>query len=194
MEGPQIAALVEQLLAGEQAAATRLFEELHPRVWRLALRYTRGRQEDAKDIVQESFMKAFTHLHTLRERERFGPWLMQITATTALQRIRGGAREGRFLERWAAEQSLPGTAEDPLLRERKIAAVRQLLVELPDTPAARVVRLHYGDPPLGTAEIAERLTMPKGTVTVTLMRFRERIRETLVRQLAGLEADEQEVR
>lgn len=193
MEQDALIELVGQAATGERGAVERLFHEFQPRVWRLALRYTRGRQEDAKDIVQETFMKAFAKLDTLRDKERFGPWLLQITSTTALQRIRKSEREGRFLERWTAEQRLPGVATDPELRELKIGIVRDLLASLPNEGPARVVKLHYGDPPLKTDEIAQHLNMPRGTVTVTLKRFRERIREQLVRRLAVLD-DATEVR
>ena len=187
MEQERLVELIDQAAQGHSLAAESLFHEFQPRVWRLALRYTRGRQEDAKDILQETFMKAFAKLTTLRDRQRFGPWLMQITSNIALQRIRGNEREGRFLERWSAEQRLPGGAKDPLLRELKIKIVRDLLADLPDEGPARVVKLHYGDPPLKTAEIAAHLDMPRGTVTVTLQRFRDRIRERLVMRLAALD-------
>ena len=79
------------LVAGAKCGDRRAFEELidryKRRVFATALRITNNR-EDAEDVVQESFHKAFLHLAKFQERSQFSTWLTRIAMNEALMVLR----------------------------------------------------------------------------------------------------------
>jgi RNA polymerase sigma-70 factor (ECF subfamily) len=87
-----------ELVAGAKSGDARAFEllvERHKkRIFFVAQRITRT-QEDAEDVVQQSFQKAFTHLDTFEGRSAFSTWLTRIAITEALMFLRKnrGSRE-----------------------------------------------------------------------------------------------------
>src|SRR5580704_16390217 len=81
----------EALVAGAKMGHGSAFHELHERhrerMFRVAHRITRNR-EDAQDAVQESFLSAYVHLKKFDERARFSTWLARIATNAALMKIR----------------------------------------------------------------------------------------------------------
>lgn len=189
MERAELIATVTKAQSGDAEAARLLFESHRTAVWHLALRYVKGDQEKAKDIMQTSFMTAFSKINKLQQPSRFSGWLLQITANEALQLIRRDSRQQANHQRFSEEQSLFPTQEDPVLREIKIKAVKDVLAQMPETKESTIAKLHYGDPPMSTTEIQKQLGIPRGTVTVSLKRFRNRIKARLVRKILSLESN-----
>src|SRR5215475_10587976 len=74
---------------GEAQAFEILFERYQPKIFATALRFTRVR-EDAEDIVQETFQKAFIHLHQFEGKSSFSTWLTRIAINEALMLLRKG--------------------------------------------------------------------------------------------------------
>ncbi len=84
--------LVTQATAGDQESFRQLVE-LHSRdIFRLAYRLT-GSREDADDVVQEAFLRAYRSLHRFDSRSRFGTWLHRITVNCAMDHLRRTQRE-----------------------------------------------------------------------------------------------------
>ena len=85
----------EALVIAAKNGNDHAFETLVERYWRrmlaLALRLTRV-QEDAEDITQQSFQKAFVHLHAFEGKSSFSTWLTRITVNEALMLLRRGRR------------------------------------------------------------------------------------------------------
>ena len=100
-------ALVAKARAGEADAFRVLVERHSHRLFRLAYRMT-GNQEDAEDVVQDSFLRAFRRLDQLDERGSFGTWLYRIAANCSVDLVR--ARIARFESR-----SSDGEIEDAVL-------------------------------------------------------------------------------
>src|SRR5579859_2551481 len=76
------------------ADAFRVLVERHSRpLFRLAYRMT-GNQQDAEDVVQESFLRAFRQLSHFDQRASFGTWLYRIAANCSLDLIRARKRRG----------------------------------------------------------------------------------------------------
>jgi RNA polymerase sigma-70 factor (ECF subfamily) len=73
---------IERVLKGDSEAFRLLVEEHSRPLFRLAWRLTRNEQ-DADDIVQETFLRAYRHLPTFDSRSRFGTWLHRIAANAA---------------------------------------------------------------------------------------------------------------
>ncbi len=84
--------LVAQATAGDQESFRQLVE-IHSRdIFRLAYRLT-GRREDADDVVQEAFLRAYRSLDRFDSRSRFGTWLHRITVNCAMDHLRRVQRE-----------------------------------------------------------------------------------------------------
>ena len=133
----------EQLVAaakgGDEGAFETLFNRHQRRIFALAFRYTRVR-EDAEDIVQQTFQKAFVHLQTFEGKSSLATWLTRIAINQALMllRSRRGLREVLIVDSSGDEEATPtlGLADanpDPeasyLQREKTqilSAAMRQL--------------------------------------------------------------------
>jgi RNA polymerase sigma-70 factor, ECF subfamily len=81
------AGLVAEAQAGNEAAFSRLYNQYSRHVYRLALNITHDPQ-DAEDVLQDTFLKAFTHLEQFRRESRFSTWLTRIAANEALARSR----------------------------------------------------------------------------------------------------------
>lgn len=92
------------------ADAFRVLVERHSRsLFRLAFRMT-GNQQDAEDVVQESFLRAYKQLGRFDERASFGTWLYRIAANCSLDMVRARKRRSEHL----APQESGGEAEDPV--------------------------------------------------------------------------------
>jgi RNA polymerase sigma-70 factor (ECF subfamily) len=80
-------ALVATANTGDESAFEALFRRYRPRIFALALRYLRVR-EDAEDIVQQTFQKTFLYLNNFAGKSTFSTWLTRIAINEALMRLR----------------------------------------------------------------------------------------------------------
>src|SRR6201988_3970239 len=81
--------LVVSAKNGDEEAMETLFRRHRQKVLRIVLRYTRVR-EDAEDIVQQSFQKAFVYLHKFEGKSSFSTWLTRIAINESLMSLRHG--------------------------------------------------------------------------------------------------------
>ncbi len=141
-----------------------------------------GAGEDAEDVVQEAFVKAYAGLGGFRPEAPFRPWLLRIVAneTRNLHRT-AGRRSAR--ERRAWEQSLPllharsDEPADALLSGERQAAIVRGLARL-STPHRQVLTCRYLLD-LDEAETAVVLGWPRGTVKSRLHRALPKLRQAL---------------
>src|ERR1700758_2359097 len=74
---------------GDERAFGILFERYQPKIFAVALRYTKV-PEDAEDVAQQTFQKAFIHLHRFEGKSSFCTWLTRIAINEALMLLRRG--------------------------------------------------------------------------------------------------------
>lgn len=79
--------LVQGIRGGSEAALEELIQKYAGKVYSLALRYTHNPQ-DAEEVLQDTFLKVFTRIETLRCEERPSPWLYKIAINAALVKLR----------------------------------------------------------------------------------------------------------
>ena len=79
--------LIEQTLAGDQSAFTELVKRHQRFVFTLAMRFAKGR-EDAEEIAQDCFIKAYRSLASFQGQSKFSTWLYSIVYTTAMTFLR----------------------------------------------------------------------------------------------------------
>ena len=103
--------LVAAAKNGESQAFDFLVKRHEAKTFRVAFRITRNR-EDAQDVVQESFLKAFTHLDRFQEKSSFSTWLTRIAINEGLMSLRR-SRAGREV----SVHDIKSATEDPLLLE-----------------------------------------------------------------------------
>jgi len=92
MDASEAAAVLARARQGDSDAFRALVERHSRSVFRLAFRMT-GNEQDAEDVVQESFLRAYRQLGRFESRANFGTWLYRITANCAVDLMR--ARQAR---------------------------------------------------------------------------------------------------
>src|SRR6476661_6360143 len=113
------AAAVERTLAGEREAYRVLVERHSAYVYRLAYRMT-GNREDAEEVVQEAFLRAYQKLQQFAGNANFGTWVYRIAANYAIDRLR--QRKSEDSRREQPKRVAEGEPESDPLSEVKDAA------------------------------------------------------------------------
>jgi RNA polymerase sigma-70 factor (ECF subfamily) len=129
-------ALVERARNGDFSAFERLFERHRTMVFRFAYQMTR-RIDDAEDLVQDAFVRAYNNLHRYRDEARFTTWLLRIVANLATDRARMSKRRNS-LEQQEATGALVwmtnSSGVDPITnleKDRRQIAIEKGLAALP---------------------------------------------------------------
>jgi len=125
------AAAVAQTLAGDRDAFRVLVERHSRSIFRLAYRMT-GNEQDAEEVVQETFLRAYRRLNKFESRANFGTWLYRIGVNTAIDYRRAHQRhlEGRKpLSAEGEEVLLALPAADPALDRTVFSSEVQRHVE-----------------------------------------------------------------
>ncbi len=179
--GPQTdeTALIEACRAGDRAAMRTIYERYQRRVFALTMRIA-GPQE-AEELTQEVFLKAFRGLDKFRGDAQLGTWLYRMAVNAALSHV-GRSRDKKRApeEELAALPAPSGMIDgDPRLRARLEAALREL-------PAGyRAVIVLHDVEGLQHEEIAEVLGCRVGTSKSQLHKARAKMRELLGPALAA---------
>lgn len=172
---------------GERAASRALYDAAAPFVYRQCLLAVRGDGDAAKDLSQECWVRLFRQLRQLQKPEAFVSWSL-ATATSHIASVkRLDARRSALLARFASEASLDSPTTDEHERQFREGLVREVLAQVEPASARELARLVYVEG-CTTRDAAERLGVPHGTVTVTLMRMRQKLRAHLARELAQEDA------
>lgn len=162
--------LVRRAVEGDLTA----FESLINRYERSVRSVVRAFTADVhvtEDATQEIFVAAFESLATLRERNRFGPWLMQIA-----RRASGNLRQKQARMPASIAFFEPESRQDPV-EDPRSQVLLTAIQRLPEQERL-VVTMRYFDGHR-TQEIADALGIPLGTVTKQLSRAYERLRQWL---------------
>ena len=181
------ATLVERCRAGDVAAFEPLVEKYRQRVWRLAYNILRDREE-AWDVAQEAFIKAFQALPSFRGQSAFYTWLYRIVMNVAADRGRARGAQGRAFgtervpeedwERVLPDQNPGDDAPDTAAgRAEERGKIMQALAVLSEDHR-RIIMLSDLEG-LSYREIAETLDIPMGTVMSRLHNARKRLRDAL---------------
>jgi RNA polymerase sigma-70 factor (ECF subfamily) len=176
--------LIEKTLAGNQFAYADLVKRHQRFVFTLAMRFAKGR-EDAEEIAQDCFVKAYRSLASFQGQSKFSTWLYSIVYTTAMTFLRKKRvdtdsidDEGTFVQVESHESAYDTNNIENKSRSFYLnQAIEQLL---PDD--ATIITLFYkGEQSL--EEIAQTMGIETNTVKVKLFRARQRLKEKLERNL-----------
>lgn len=184
--GPDIneSILVAEAKGGSPAAFEQLVERYGARVFRLAQRIASSR-EDAEEIVQDAFVKAFKNISQFRGDSRFYTWLVRITVNEGLMKVRG--RRQRVVsidDPGTEERTLPREIEDWGPTPEQRYSQQELRNILSTTigqlaPRYRMV-FHLRDVQgYSTKQTARALDVSQGVVKSRLRRARLKLRDSL---------------
>jgi len=180
------------LLAQSREGDTRAFAELVRRyegkIFRLAQHITQNR-EDAEDVLQETFMKAYEHLEQFKGDSKFYTWIVRIAVNQALMKLRR-----RKTDKSVSLDEQIDTGEDTIVREiaawdedpeqqfsrEELGDILDKAVQSLDPPYRSVFVLRDIDE-LSTEETAEALGLSVPAVKSRLLRARLQLREKLTR-------------
>jgi len=178
------AELIAQTLTGNQAAYADLVKRHQRFVFTLALRYAKVR-EDAEEIAQDSFIKAYRSLASFQGQSKFSTWLYSVVYTTAMTFLRKKriATDSIDDEHNFVQIENQVSAYDVNTAESKSRSfyLQQAIGQLLPDDAAIITLFYKGEQSL--EEIAQAMGMETNTVKVKLFRARQRLKEKLERNL-----------
>lgn len=174
-------AVIRRVQKGDVNAFEALVSAYEKNVYNLALRMM-GNAQDAEDMAQEAFLKAYNSLPGFRGDSKFSVWLYRIVSNVCLDQLRKKSKRPTVslsMEDEDGEETqldLPDTAQSPEeVLEKKLTreAVRRGLAQLPED--ARQILLLREIQGLSYEEIGETLGLEPGTVKSRIFRARKRL-------------------
>jgi RNA polymerase sigma-70 factor (ECF subfamily) len=180
--------LVAQSREGDTAAFGELVRRYEGKIFRLAQHVTQNR-EDAEDVLQETFMKAYEHLDQFQGNSKFYTWIVRIAVNQALMKLRR-----RKTDKSVSLDETIDTGEDTMVREiaawdedpeqrfsrDELGGILDTAVQSLEPPYRSVFQLRDIDE-LSTEETAEALGLSVPAVKSRLLRARLQLREKLTR-------------
>ncbi len=180
--------LVAKARRGDAQAFTVLVNRYERKIFRLARHITQN-EEDAEDVLQETFLKAYEHLGGFQEQSKFYTWLVRIAVNEALMKLRK-RRSGKLL---SLDETID-TGEETVAREIAVwddnpeqrysqEELRAILQQAVDglAPIFRTVFVLRDIDELSTEETAEALGISIPAVKSRLLRARLQLRDRLTR-------------
>jgi RNA polymerase sigma-70 factor (ECF subfamily) len=181
-------ALVARAKAGDLSAFTELVRHYDRRIFRMAKQITQN-DEDAEDVLQETFLKAYSRLDSFQGESKFYTWLVRIAVNEALMKLRK-----RRSDRTVPLDEPIDTGEDEVVREIAVwdenpeeTYSREELAKILDQaiqslkPAYRTVFVLRDIEELSIEETAKILNLSISAVKSRLLRARLQLREKLTR-------------
>ena len=166
---------IEKVLNGDTSAYTILVNKHKDMVFTIARKIARSR-EDAEEIAQDAFVKAFQSLEKFKQKSKFSTWLYRITYNTAVSRVRKKNIEVSVIDNEVIE-NYPGDqiyefveAMDDQHQQRFIDAA---LEKLPPEDNVVITLFYLEECSIG--EISKITTLSKSNVKVKLHRIRKRL-------------------
>jgi RNA polymerase sigma-70 factor (ECF subfamily) len=198
---PTIACLTdpaaEQMLVvaaknGDERAFETLFKRHRQKILRVVLRYAHV-PEDAEDIVQQSFQKAFVYLHKFEGKSSFSTWLTRIAINESLMLLRHGRAlrevsvdDHSEAEGNAASLEMSDSSPDPeanYARRERVQILTAALGNLSPGLRKAIELRELGE--LSTEQTAEQMGLSVGAVKARIFHGRRKLRERLRRYMTS---------
>jgi RNA polymerase sigma factor (sigma-70 family) len=164
------ARLVARCREGDEAAWSELVTRFSRYVYAIISQGFGLRAENAEDVFQEVFARAYQHLGRLREDEAIRPWIAQLTRRLCIDQIRSGSRE-----QLSDEELEPADVDETLDTLVEALAVHEALAELPEHCQEILDRFFARDESYQT--IGAALDIPAGTIASRISRCLAKLRE-----------------
>ena len=181
--------LIRAVKRGSAEAFEQLYNENQSRVYALALRMC-GNEQDALDVSQEAFLKAYRSLDSFRGDCAFSTWLYRLTANAATDLLRS-RRSGKLLSLEALQEREEGfdppddalTPEEETEKRETFSELSEALMQLSED--SRKILLLREMSGMSYGELAAELQLEPGTVKSRLNRARSKLCTLMGRNKAG---------
>ena len=175
--------LVARTLGGDVAAFNDLVVRWEPSLYRFVVRYL-GDAEEARDVCQEAFMRAYTNLDRFRGQAKFSSWLYQIALNQCRTRFRRKKTRPTVSldedEQQSHLQLVPAAGDAPetaAIKSQHATTLQAALSDLPEEQRTAIILKEYHG--LKFREIAEILETPAGTIKSRLYHGLESLAKSL---------------
>jgi len=177
--------LIEKALKGDQQAYTELVDRHRNSVFHIVFRVVRD-QDMAQDLVQETFMKAFSSLKSYHCEYRFSTWLYRIAANASIDYLRKKRIKALSLdlpidtEDGQVTVEIPDMSHHPeeeILRRERAVSISEAINSLPAKYRQVIIARHQEEK--SYEEIADELGVPVGTIKARIFRARELLKKHL---------------
>lgn len=176
---------IKQVIKGDQDAFAEIVEIYSNSIYQLGYRMLGNRQE-AEDIAQEAFIRAYVNIKSFNQDLKFSTWLFRIATNLCIDRIRkkkpdyyldaevSGTDGLTMYSQLASNSPLPETELESLELQE---SVQKEILKLPEKYRSVIVLKYIEE--LSLNEISEILDLPLGTVKTRIHRGREALRQQL---------------
>ena len=165
--------LIQKCCDGDRAAYREFYELYAGQLLVVAMRYMKTREE-AEDVLQETYIKAFKNLASFDQRASLKTWLTRITINTALNQL----RKKHEMINWAAPEVAEEKVESLPIDHLQLAELIELIQQLP-TGCQLVFNL-YAIEGFSHREIAEKLDISEGTSKSQLYRAKDLLKTMIL--------------
>lgn len=172
--------LIQMAMSGRQSAFSMLVKRYENYVFTLALRFVKNR-EDAHEVAQDSFLRAFRYLPDFRGEAKFSTWLYRIVFTTALNHLRKKNPDIRSLDDDSKSLQIPdqGTPDSALTLEQndRNKSLHQAIAHLSADDAGIITLFYLYEQSLD--EICDIMGLTMTNAKTKLCRARQRLKSVL---------------
>ena len=171
--GQDLQELIDLCLAGESLAQKHLYDRFSPTMFGVCLQYSKN-HEEARDILQEGFIKVFRKLKQFKGKGSFEGWMRRIFINTALERYR---TQSRLITTDEELEISTGNLSDEIISDLSAHELLQMIQEL--SPQYRMVFNLYAIEGYSHNEISKMLKISEGTSKSNLSRARVILQEKI---------------
>ncbi|MHB8076248.1 sigma-70 family RNA polymerase sigma factor [Desulfosporosinus fructosivorans] len=179
--------LIRSILKGNGERYDDIVERYQAGLYRTAFYYTQN-VEDARDIAQEIFIKAYNSLAGFKQDSSFSTWLYRIAVNHCIDWSR---KKKPFIEESTYFDNLcdkEGSAEDLFIRQESASEVHRAVASLPTIYSTVLILYYFED--FSPQQIADIIDSPKRTVETRLFRGRNMLKDKLQPLVLGGERDD----
>jgi RNA polymerase sigma-70 factor, ECF subfamily len=170
---------IDQILTGNSNAFRYIVDQYKDKTYNLALRIC-GNHEEAEEIAQDSFLKAYRSLNRFKKKSSFATWLYRITYNSSISLVRIKKKKTLSLEDFPADAvDFLGnnTTDEEAEREFRNSLVNFALQKINEEERALISLFYYED--MNIEEISDITGISKSTVKVKLFRTRQKMLEII---------------
>lgn len=168
--------LVEASKAGDKGAFDKLVQLFQRRAMQLAIRILAG-ADQASDVVQDAFVKAYLGLNKIRDPKRFEQWLLKIVANLAVEQLRKVKRSQMVFQDDCPENSRGATPVEIAAGEELSKALRDAMAKLPGKQAKAIAL--FGLQNMSQNEVSQIMNCSVESVRWHVFEARKKLKELL---------------
>lgn len=173
--------IIERVLSGDRNAYAMIVNRYKDKVYSLVFGILRN-EDDAKELAQEVFIKAFTALKKFRKESSFSTWIYRIAYNTAISETRKSKQKAKSFDdqlEKASSMDLSDTLEIEEENKQRKALLHQALNEL--KAEERLILMLYYFEEQSIEEISQSSGLSQSNVKVKLFRLRNKLKEIMIR-------------